>query len=67
MFTTEATTLEPIFVTEAAQILKVSVETVRSLERTGRLPALKTARGTRVFDRRDVERLAQERRSVETR
>ena len=46
---------------EAARILNVSVDTVRLWERLGRLPALKTATGVRLFDRRDVERLARAR------
>jgi excisionase family DNA binding protein len=46
---------------EAARVLGVSPQTVRVLERTGRLPALRTEGGVRLFDRRDVERLARER------
>ena len=46
-----------LLTTEAAQILKVSPETVRLWERNGRLPALKTSRGVRLFNRFDVERL----------
>lgn len=46
---------------EAARILAVSSDTVRRWERTGRLPAVKTSGGVRVFDRADVERLAAER------
>lgn len=42
---------------DVARILEVSPDTVRALERLGRLPALKTKRGVRLFDRRDVERL----------
>jgi len=54
-------TLVPVLTTEAARILDVSPETVRHWERIGILPALKTARGVRLFDRRDVERLARTR------
>jgi DNA-binding transcriptional MerR regulator len=54
-------TLDPVFATEAARIIDVSVETIRTWEKTGKLPALKTARGVRVFDRRDCVRLARER------
>jgi excisionase family DNA binding protein len=43
---------------EAARILEVSAGTVRHLERVGQLRALKTAKGVRLFDRVDVERLA---------
>lgn len=46
---------------DAARILNVSPDTVRRLERTGVLPALKTAGGVRLFNRTDVERLALER------
>ncbi len=51
---------------EAAYILKVAPDTVRYLERTGHLPALKTSTGVRLFDRRDVEslRLARERQAA---
>ena len=58
---THRTTLDPVLTTEAARILKVSPETIRHWERIGILPALKTERGVRLFDRRDVERLARER------
>ena len=46
---------------EASRILNVVPDTVRHLERTGRLRAVKTSRGVRLFDRSDVERLARER------
>ena len=56
-----------VLTAEAARILEVSPETVRWWERTGRLPAvLKTGRGMRLFDRRVVQRLADERRSRES-
>lgn len=51
----------PLLVSEAARVLNVSAETVRNLERAGRLPAVRTANGVRVFDRRQVEALARER------
>ena len=51
----------PLLTSEVAQILHVSAVTVRLWERQGRLSALKTGRGLRLFDRRDVERLARER------
>lgn len=56
---------DPVLITEAAQILQRSTETVRLLERSGQLPALRTSRGVRLFDRRDVEQLARERRTME--
>jgi excisionase family DNA binding protein len=52
---------EFLFTTQVAQILKVSAETVRAWERRGRLPAIRTAIGVRLFSREDVERLALER------
>jgi DNA-binding transcriptional MerR regulator len=42
-------------------MLHVSPETVRLWERSGHLRALRTEGGVRLFDRRDVERLARER------
>jgi excisionase family DNA binding protein len=51
----------PLLTNEAARILDVTPETVRHWERVGRLPAIKTARGVRLFFRGDVERLARER------
>jgi excisionase family DNA binding protein len=51
----------PLLTAEAAQLLGVSEATVRLWERHGRLDAIKTARGVRLFDRRDIERLARER------
>ena len=51
----------PLLTSEAARILKVSPQTLRLWERLGRIDALKTAAGVRIFDPRDVERLAQER------
>ena len=46
---------------DAARLLNVSPQTIRVWERAGRLAAVKTAGGVRLFDRRDVERLARER------
>jgi DNA-binding transcriptional MerR regulator len=57
--------LDPVLTSEAVRILDVAPDTVRLYERRGRLRALKTARGVRLFDRRDVERLARERRAAE--
>lgn len=54
-----------VLTSEAARILDVSSETVRLWERRGRLPALKTEKGVRLFNRRDIERLACERRTEE--
>ncbi len=46
---------------DAARILGVVPATVRQLERNGRLPAIRTAGGIRLFRRADVERFARER------
>jgi DNA-binding transcriptional MerR regulator len=54
------TLIDPILTAEAAWILRVSAATVRDWERKGILSAVKTLRGTRVFDRPDVERVARE-------
>lgn len=48
-------------VADASRILNVVPATVRAMERAGRLPALRTAGGIRLFRREDVERLAVER------
>jgi excisionase family DNA binding protein len=45
---------------DAARILNRSADRVRDLERSGRLPAIKTRSGQRLFSVKDVERLAQE-------
>ena len=47
--------------TDAGRLLKVGPQRVRQLERTGRLSAMRTAGGWRLFRRDDVERLAAER------
>ena len=46
---------------EAAHVLSLSADTVRSLSDKGILPTLRTMSGRRLFRRADVERLAQER------
>ncbi len=53
--------IDPVLTTEDVRILKVSTETIRHWERLGKLKAAKTKRGVRLFDRPDVEQLAQER------
>lgn len=56
-----------LMVGAVARRLERSVEAVRGYERTGRLPAIRTAGGVRLFRSTDVERfaaeLAQRRRS----
>jgi DNA-binding transcriptional MerR regulator len=50
-----------ILSSETARLLDVSIATVHQWERTGRLFALKTSNGTRLFNRDDVLRLKAER------
>jgi len=45
-------------------MLGISADTVRSWSDDGRLPCLKTSAGHRLFNRRDVERLARERKAA---
>lgn len=52
---------------EAAKLLDLDPNTVRHLERTKQLPALRTPTGRRVFRRRDVERLVAARQRRKTR
>jgi excisionase family DNA binding protein len=52
--------------TDAGHILGLSADMVRTLHRCGRLPALLTTRGHRLFRRADVERLAKERAKERT-
>ena len=49
-----------ITVSEAGRIINKSAETVRAYERAGRLPAIKTARGMRLFRESDVRALARQ-------
>jgi excisionase family DNA binding protein len=58
---TRSTALDLLTVGDAAAILGLSPDMVRVLHRQGRLPALRTPGGYRLFKRRDVERLALER------
>ncbi len=46
---------------DAGRILGLTPEAVRALNNKGRLPALKTVSGRRLFRRADVDRLAAER------
>jgi excisionase family DNA binding protein len=46
---------------EVARLLNVTPDSVRRLERLGKLPAQKTARGVRLFARADVDRVVSER------
>jgi excisionase family DNA binding protein len=64
----DSSMLQPdlLLVSDAARLIGVSDKTIRLWERVGRLPARKTVRGVRLFDRRDVERLARERRATQS-
>jgi excisionase family DNA binding protein len=53
--------LDLLSVGDAAAILGLSPDMVRVLHRQGRLPALRTPGGMRLFLRTDVEKLARER------
>jgi len=49
---------ELLMASGAAKILNRSAEAVRFYERTGKLPAIRTADGTRLFKQSDVQELA---------
>ena len=49
----------------AARELNVAAQTVRLWERTGKLPAVKTTDGRRLFSRSDIEKLKRERAARE--
>jgi DNA-binding transcriptional MerR regulator len=51
---------ELLSVTEAGRILDRCAKTVREYDRSGRLPALRTRGGMRLFRVKDVQKLAQE-------
>ena len=53
--------VEVLSVSEAARRLKVSAQTVRDWADRGKLPAMRTAGGQRIFQRDDIERARQER------
>jgi len=58
---------EFLSVNGVAKILNIAAQTVRDWERKGRLRALRTETGTRIFSRAEVEQLAtkQETRKAE--
>ena len=53
--------VELLTVSHAARALQVAANTLRLWERQGKLPALRTTSGVRLFDRRDIDRLIAER------
>jgi excisionase family DNA binding protein len=55
---------EFLSVSGAARLLKIAAQTVREWERQGRLRAIKTETGTRIFRRDQVMRLAEEERKA---
>jgi excisionase family DNA binding protein len=52
---------EVLTVSEAARELDIAAQTVREWADRGKLPAMRTGGGQRIFQRADVERLRQER------
>lgn len=51
----------PLTTSDVARELRISESSVRGLERSGRLPATRTATGIRLFDPADVRRMAEQR------
>ena len=49
---------------DAARVLGLSADSVRVLSDSGRLPAMRTISGRRLFRRSDVDRLAAERAQI---
>lgn len=56
--------VDPVLTGEAARLIGCSTRTIVALERAGRLPAVRTGDGVRIFDRPDVLRVASERRAA---
>ncbi len=52
---TDRDPFSPVLASDAGRILVLSVGTVHNMERDGRLPALKTPGGVRIFNLPDVE------------
>jgi excisionase family DNA binding protein len=55
----------PCLTSEAARVLKVSADTVRTWADAGRLTVWRTSAGLRVFDRAELERVAADRAAKE--
>ena len=53
--------MELLLTSQAAKKLGISPQGVRLLEREGKLPAVKTAGGVRIFTSNDVDQLAKQR------
>jgi DNA-binding transcriptional MerR regulator len=51
-----------LLATDASKILDCSSNNVRQLEKSGKLKAVRTASGVRIFDSAEVHRLAAERK-----
>ena len=49
---------------DAAKMVGVSPDAIRSYEKAGKLAAIKTASGVRLFRKRDVERFARVRQQA---
>jgi excisionase family DNA binding protein len=58
--------LDLLTTSDAARQLGIAANTLRVWERTGRLPAIRTASGVRLFARADVDRIAAERATRST-
>jgi DNA-binding transcriptional MerR regulator len=55
-----------LLASEAGRLAGYSAENIRVLERAGKLKALKTAGGVRLFAREDIDRLAQQRKQKDS-
>lgn len=53
--------MQLLTVADVSRILGVVPDTVRYMEKVGKLPAQRTSSGWRLFDPKDVERLRRER------
>lgn len=56
---------QPMITSEVARALRVSGDTVRRWANSGKLKAVRTETGVRLFDRREVDALKQSRRQRE--
>jgi excisionase family DNA binding protein len=58
------TQIELLTAGDVAKLIRVAPSTVRLWAETGRLSAIRTAGGVRLFDRLEVERFAREREAA---